>query len=420
MENAIFPPFLLNLLTSGAIGLIVGLEREFNTHREENHVGGIRTFPMVAILGYLSGWLSAQGQLQWVLPVVLAGFIVIQAVVYHFQVAKGQAGQTTEMAMIITLLLGTAVSMGFVKESLEVVVLITALLSVKAQMHGLIEKITQDELFAFIKFIILVLLALPLLPDQNFGPEGLMNFKELGWIVIIVLSINFTGYLLLKFGGARRGILLTAFVGGLFSSTMVAWVFSARSKEKPELSAAYSAGIILSSTVMFARVYALSAIFFYPVAVHLFFPLLSLLMISLGAVYMIARQQKDASDNLSLNPGNPLDMKNAAFFAILYITISLIMYYSRQWLNRAGVYGSGAISGMAEIDAITISTVKWSSADVSRAEVAANIVLIAVLSNTVFKCAMSMLRGTAPLRRWVALGFGSLLVAGAAWLAFML
>ncbi|MDX1910790.1 MAG: DUF4010 domain-containing protein, partial [Saprospiraceae bacterium] len=275
MDTALLSPFLQHLLIAAAIGLIVGLEREFNTHGQETHIGGIRTFPLVAILGYLGGALAKNTELS-ILWVFGGGFFGLIALVYYFQVQRGKSGLTTELAMLITLTLGMLVALGFVRESLEVVVLVTVILSAKEQVHAFVKQVTEEELFAFVKFIVLVLLVLPMLPDQRFGPENLLNFRELGWIVMIVLCIGFAGYLLLKFGGMRRGILFTALVGGLFSSTMVAWVFSAKSREKPEYSAAYSAGVLVSSSVMFVRVYVLATVFYLPVAQQLFWPLLLL------------------------------------------------------------------------------------------------------------------------------------------------
>lgn len=419
MDTALLSPFLQHLLIAAAIGLIVGLEREFNTHGQETHIGGIRTFPLVAILGYLGGALAKNTELN-ILWVFGGGFFGLIALVYYFQVQRGKSGLTTELAMLITLILGMLVALGFVRESLEVVVLVTVILSVKEQVHAFVKQVTEEELFAFVKFIVLVLLVLPMLPDQRFGPENLLNFRELGWIVMIVLCIGFAGYLLLKFGGMRRGILFTALVGGLFSSTMVAWVFSAKSREKPEYSAAYSAGVLVSSSVMFVRVYVLATVFYLPVAQQLFWPLLLLLAISAAFVYFIFNKQTHVPDSPQLNAGNPLDIKNAAFFAALYIGITLFMYYSRQWLNTSGVYASGALSGMADIDAITISTVKWAAGDAAQTGTAANIVVIAVLSNTLFKGTMSMLRGTPYLRRMVALSFGVLLLCGMIWIAWRL
>ncbi|MFM8374153.1 MAG: MgtC/SapB family protein [Bacteroidota bacterium] len=414
METAILPPFFLHLLVTAAIGLIIGLEREFNTHSERAHVGGIRTFTLVAILGYLSGTVAVNS-VMWVIPFTILGFFLLLSVIYYYQIRQERYGLTTELSMLSTLLLGIFVSQGYVQESLAVVVVMTALLSVKEQVHGIVKKITEEEMFAFIKFAVLALLILPILPDKSFGPGGLINSLELGWLVIIVLSISFTGYLLLKFVG-RRGILLTALIGGLFSSTMVTWVFSERSREKPELSASYGAGIILASSVMFIRALALAAVFYQPVARFLAVPLGVLLILNLAIAWRVYRLQKHDGETPSLNPGNPLDIRNAAVFTLVYTGITFGMYYARQWSGHLGAYISGAVSGIADIDAITISSAKWASADTGQTEFAASVIILAILSNTVFKAVLSYVRGSAELGKAVVSGFGIILVAGLTWL----
>ena len=414
METAILPPFFQHLLVTAAIGLIIGLEREFNTHGERAHVGGIRTFTLAAMLGYLSGTVAANSVL-WVIPFTILGFFLLLSVIYYYQVRQERYGLTSELSMLSTLLLGILVSQGYVQESLAVVVVMTALLSVKEQVHGIVKKITEEEMFAFIKFTVLALLILPILPDKSFGPEGLINFLELGWLVIIVLSISFTGYLLLKFVG-QRGILLTAIIGGLLSSTMVTWVFSERSREKPELSASYGAGIILASSVMFIRAFALAAVFYQPVARLLVIPLSVLLVLNLLTAYRVYRLQQHNGETPSLNPGNPLDIRNAVVFTLIYTGITFGMYYARQWSGQVGVYLSGAISGIADIDAITISSAKWASADTEQTGFAASVIILAILSNTVFKAVLSYIRGSEALGKSVVTGFGIILITGTTWL----
>ncbi|MEO0006893.1 MAG: hypothetical protein RJA20_1089 [Bacteroidota bacterium] len=414
METAILPPFFQHLLVTAAIGLIIGLEREFNTHGERAHVGGIRTFTLAAMLGYLSGTVAANSVL-WVIPFTILGFFLLLSVIYYYQVRQEGYGLTSELSMLSTLLLGILVSQGYVQESLAVVVVMTALLSVKEQVHGIVKKITEEELFAFIKFAVLALLILPILPDKSFGPEGLINSLELGWLVIIVLSISFTGYLLLKFVG-QRGILLTAIIGGLLSSTMVTWVFSERSREKPELSASYGAGIILASSVMFIRAFALAAVFYQPVARLLVIPLSVLLVLNLLTAYRVYRLQQHNGETPSLNPGNPLDIRNAVVFTLIYTGITFGMYYARQWSGQVGVYLSGAISGIADIDAITISSAKWASADTEQTGFAASVIILAILSNTVFKAVLSYIRGSEALGKFVVTGFGIILITGTTWL----
>jgi len=417
--NTLLTPAFISLLVSAGIGLIIGLEREFNTHDDPAHVGGIRTFVLVAILGNVADWISTHTSSE-ILVTALAGFILLVIVAYYVQTQKGKFGLTTEVALLLTFLLGVANSKGLTQESLTIVVLVTTVLSLKEQLHGFIKQITEEELFAFIKFIVLALLILPVLPTNGFGPENALTARDLGYIVVLVLSISFLGYLLLKFGSPQKGILLTAIIGGLFSSTMIAWVFSSKSRERADLSPAFGSGIVLASSIMFVRVFIWASIFAFPVAKELFLPLLLMLLVSLIPTWQVLRQHKPEKNVTPLTPGNPLDIKNAIFFVFLYIGITFLMSTARQWLSPAMTYISGAVAGIADIDAISISTAKWAATPSGQSREAAIIILIAVMSNSLFKWLVSVFRGHPALRKPVGTGFGLVLLVGLGWLIFWL
>jgi len=417
--NTILTPSFVSLIVSAGIGLIIGLEREFSSHNDPTHLGGIRTFVLVAVLGNVSDWI-ARNTAQELLFALIGGFILLVVVAYYAQTRQGKFGLTSELAMLLTFLLGIANSRGLMQESLAVVVLMTTVLSLKERLHGFIRQITAEELSAFIKFIVLALLILPMLPDTRFGPDNLLNLRDLGYIVVLVLSLSFAGYLLLKFGSPQKGILLTAVIGGLFSSTLVAWVFSAKSRERTDLAPAYGAGIVLASSIMFVRVAVWMTIFAFSVAKIMFLPLLTMLAVSLIPTWRVIKQHQKEGDAPPLTPGNPLDIKNAIFFVLLYIGITLLMSASREWLGQTMIYVSGAVAGIADIDAISISTAKWASTPAGKTREAAIIVLLAVMSNSVFKWVVSVANGPAPLRKPVGIGFGLVMLVGIAWLLWWL
>ncbi|MDX2135959.1 MAG: MgtC/SapB family protein [Saprospiraceae bacterium] len=417
--QALFPPFFSGLLVATGVGLIIGLEREFDTHEEPGHIGGIRTFILVSLAGYAAGFLALNTDPGiWV--AALGGFMVLTAIAYFLQAQKGKSGLTTPLALVLTFMLGLLIANGYVREPLAVVVVITTVLSLKTQLHGFIRQVTREEWLDFVKFIVLALLVLPMLPDHSFGPEQMMNFRDLGWIAVLVLSISFTGYLLLKFTSANIGVLSTAIIGGLFSSTLIAWVFSAKSRDRPDLGGALGAGIVLASSIMFVRVWVWTFLFAHAVAVRMTAPLLIMLVLSLLPTWLVLRNRRPAGDTPQVTPGNPLDIKNAILFVLLYIGVTYFMYFSREWLGTAMTYLSGAVSGIADIDAITITTSKWAATTPDVNDQAATIILLAVLSNSVFKLVVSLLNGDAALRRPVLIGFGPVLIAGAAFVVYWL
>lgn len=412
------PPFFQGLLVSTGIGLIIGLEREHQQQTETYHLAGLRTFPLVVILGFVSGFVADQYQ-PWLLPAITLGLFLLIAIAYYLQAQQGKSGLTSELALATGFVLGVLVAVGHPAEALAVAVLITVLLALKEEFHRFVKQITETELAAFIKFFVIALLLLLLLPDEYFGPEQLLHYRELGWIILLVSLISFVGYLLLKFTGPQRGIPLTALLGGLFSSTMIAWVFAARSRQSPGLSRTLSAGVLLASSVMYVRVILLTALFNPDLSWQLALPCSLMLQISLASVWFQMRQGVQAPDPAPMPLGNPLDIRNALFFGLLYIGVTLFMYYSRQWFGESGSYLSGAISGVADMDAITISTAKWGRQS-SMTAYCANVIVVAMLSNTVFKSVIAIFRGHANIRRPLALGFGLVLLTGMGWLLFRL
>lgn len=404
------------------MGFIIGLEREHQQQTEHNtrHFAGLRTFPLIAILGFAVGFIS-DTYMSWLLPATTLGLSLLVTAAYFVQAQKGNIGMTTELALALAFILGALAAYDHPAEALAVAVITTVLLSLKEELHGFVKQITDTELAAFIKFFVIALLLLLMLPDQYFGPENLLHYRDLGWIILLVSSISFAGYLMLKFSGPQRGILLTAVMGGLFSSTMIAWVFAARSREASGLSRMWGAGILLSSSVLYIRLLLLTVAFNAEITRQLIFPCLLMLVVTLATVWYYSR---DAAEPQAPSPaviplGNPLDIRNALFFGLLYIAVSLFMYYSRQFFGEKGSYISGIISGIADMDAITISTAKWAKQS-EMSFYGANLVMVAALSNTVFKFAVSMMKGHPSMRRSLVTGFGAVLLVGLVWLLFRL
>jgi uncharacterized membrane protein (DUF4010 family) len=171
---------------------------------------------------------------------------------------------------------------------------------------------------------------------------------------------------------------------------------------------------------MFVRVFILCTLFAWPVAVSLAPALLVMLLLSLIPIRRVLRQQTTDSDAPQLAPGNPLDIKNAVFFVLLYVGVTFFMFGSRQWLGTALTYLSGALAGIADIDAITISTAKWAATAPAQQNQAAAIILLAVMSNSLFKLLVSVFNGARELRRPVLTGFGLVLLAGAGFVVFQM
>ncbi len=403
-------PFILGILISVGIGLILGLEREYDKLKDEHGFAGIRTFPITAIIGFILGNLSIT-YTPWLVIITAAAFLLFLALSHISMVQKHvMTGITTNLALFATLILGIMVANHLHKEAVASAVIIVTLLSLKTTFRSFIKNITSEELFAFIKFSIIALLILPFLPNKDYGPEGLLNPFEIGSIVVIVSFLNFIGYFLVKYVGSQRGILLTAILGGLISSTAVAWIYASRSKESPELSKEYAAGIIIASAIMFPRLAILAYIFNSAILSYLVIPFTILTIICLiGALIFI---KKEANvPKTAINLGNPLNIWNALGFAGIYVVILFAVFYGNQFFGESGLYYSALIAGLADTDAITISMAKFGSLE-DKLALATNVIITATISNMIVKLGIAYFKGSKKTGKLVMLIFGSVIIIG--------
>lgn len=403
-------PYMLGVLISLAIGLILGLEREYDKLKDEVGFAGIRTFPIVTILGYVMGNLSETFS-PWFLIIGLGSFILFLGIGQLLKTRmESGLGMTTNLALITTFVLGIMVSQELYRDSVATAVIVVTLLSLKTTFRSIIQNITHDELFAFIKFVIIALLILPFLPNKDYGAGGLLNPFEIGSIVVIVSFLDFIGYFLVKFVGSRKGILLTAILGGIISSTTVAWNYAAKSKENPELSREYSAGIIIASAIMFPRLVLLAAIFNTAVMAELAIPATILTLICLVPAMFFMRKSSDQAPS-KIELGNPLNMLNALSFTAIYIAILYAVYYGNEYFGESGLFYSAIIAGLADTTAITISMAKF-SLNGAQLSLAALVIIAATLSNTLVKLGIVFSRGSKATGRLVGIIFGSVIVVG--------
>ena len=403
-------PFILGILISVGIGLILGLEREYDKLKDEQGFAGIRTFPIVAIIGFILGSLSIT-YTPWLVIFISAAFLLFLALSHISMVHKHvMTGITTNLALFATLILGVMVSNHLHKEAVASAVIIVTLLSLKTTFRSFIKNITSEELFAFIKFSIIALLILPFLPNKDYGTENLLNPFEIGSIVVIVSFLNFIGYFLVKHVGSKRGILLTAILGGLISSTAVAWIYASRSKESPELSKEYAAGIIMASAIMFPRLAILAYIFNSAILSYLVFPFAILTLICLISALIFIKKDADVPKT-DINLGNPLNIWNALGFGGIYVAIIFAVFYGNKFFGDSGLYYSALIAGLADTDAITISMAKFGSLE-EKLTLATNVIITATISNMIVKFEITYFKGSKKTRKLVMLIFGSVIILG--------
>lgn len=408
----------LSLLTALAVGLLVGLERE-QVKQEAGGaatLGGVRTYPIFALLGALSTLLETASM--WLPLVTLGGVIVFLAIAYAGDIRKGaDHGLTTEASVLLTFLLGAlATSSGVVEPMADRLLLVVALgvtltllLSVRQRLHGLVAKISRDDLFSTLKFLILAAIVLPLLPNEGMGPLDALNPFSVGLMVVLISGLSFLGFVAMKLYGQSRGVLLSAAIGGLASSTAVTIAFSNRTKQNPELAPVAAAAIAIASVIMVARVGVLVSVVNASLLPLLLWPLVGA---GIGALLggLVGYHGTKDSDGNAIEIKNPFELGNAIRFGIAFAVIALATKAARQYLGNQGLYIAAAVAGLTDVDAVSLTTAKQAGPGDVAAVIA---ILIAVAANSLVKAGIGFAIGGRRLGKR-ALLIGALIVVGAA------
>ncbi len=400
-----------------AIGLLLGLERGWRGREESDgdRIAGIRTFALTGLLGGVSGWLA--GLTTPLLPAIallaLAGFLSVS---YWARLQDDDdIGLTTEVALLLTFGLGAAASLGAMAPAAAVAVVAALLLSMKRRLHGWIRQIERLELEALFKLALLSVVVLPLLPDQGYGPGEVLNPHEIWWAVLIVAGLSFMGYVAIRLAGARIGILATGLFGGLASSTSTSLALARLAKAQAALAAPAAAGIVVAGSVTFLRILILVAVFEPALVAPLAVPMGVMAATGLagGAVIHLRADGTQSTEREIQGIANPLELTTAFAFGAVLALVLLAIHYLEGWLGSAGVYAAAAMSGVTDVDALTISVSRLVGDDVS-AWSGAVAIFIAAAVNTVVKAGISLVAGGRRVGFRVIAVYAAVLSAGGA------
>jgi uncharacterized membrane protein (DUF4010 family) len=405
---------LIGLATSIGIGFLIGMERQFSKEAVEHQeqFAGIRTFTMVSMFGFITALLSTFVG-DWVFGLTLACVFAF-VVVSYVQLSKipGNRGGTTEFALLITFTLGALVFFNMILFALIIMVVMLLLLAFKPTLHLFVEKLKRQELLAIILFVVMSALVIPFLPNDNFGPYKLWNLKEIWQMVVLVSGTSLVGYMIAKFMG-QKGTVLAGIIGGIVSSTSVALAFSRKSKETKSKASSffYAVGIISACTIMFPRilfeVYVVNA----DLAKQLWVPVLVITsagFVSAALIYKF-KNGNHTANGIALK--NPLDFLSALKFAVLFAAVQWLVKYASIHFGDNGIYLAGAIAGITDVDAITLSMAKIAKAGGST-NMAIQTIIIAALSNTLVKLIIVILLGSVELRKTALWGFLVIFISG--------
>ena len=409
-------PLVLALRFAAALGLgvLLGLERERT--QPETRFAGVRTFGLISLAGAMAAYVDTaldRPALAIALFAAVAALVVVSAVTTARQ---GDIGITTEVSALLAFLLGFLCVTGQMTLAAGLAVASGGVLALKEWLHGLAHRIETADVSATLKFAIVTVIILPLVPNQTYGPPpfDVINPYKIWWMVVLISGINFASYILVKVLGAEHGIGITGLLGGLVSSTAVSLSFAQRSHMQPEQAPALGLGILLAWTVMFFRVLVLVALIAPALALQLAPGIGALGALSL-AVVLWARRRQRSLERAQVSAGaNPFELGAAIRFGLLFAVVTFVAKAAQITFGDAGLYLAGALAGLTDVDAISLSMAQLAQGEPASQAAAARTILISVLSNTLVKGAMAAFMGAAALRRMMVPVTVALLAAGAA------
>lgn len=405
---------VVNLLLALALGLLVGLQREWS----KSEIAGVRTFPLIAVFGALTGTLAGQFG-GWT---IAAGLVAVAAMLVignmaSFQAGTGDPGLTTEAAVLVMFAVGAAISQGLTGPAIVVTGAVALLLQWKRELHSFVARIEEAELRAVSRLILIGLVILPAMPDRAFGPYGVLNPFEIWLMVVLIVGISLAAYVAYRLLGERTGVLVTGLLGGLISSTATTLTYSQKARETKGQTPVAGAVIVLASTSVFGRVLFEVAAVAPAVLPQVAPPLL----VMTGAIAVLAWLALARSRREPAPPQDqqlPSTLGSAIAFGLLYAIVLLAVAAARQHFGEGALYAVAAVSGLTDVDAITLSTARLIRTGTLEAETGWRVILVGALANLGFKAGIVFALGGAKLFRWVLPYFGVATAAGVLLLVF--
>jgi uncharacterized membrane protein (DUF4010 family) len=397
-----------------ALGFLIGLQREHSYGAQGAQIfAGERT---LALLG-LSGALAALASDVFAMPLIFFGVLLFTAVLagaaYVVEAREGRIGITTEVAVLIVVLLGGLCYWGYLTLAAAVGIATTVILSLKIETDRFVRALTREDIFAALQFAVITAIVLPILPDQAPWPPpfDVLNPFKIWLMVVLISGIGFLGYVLIKLVGTHRGIGITGFLGGLVSSTAVTLSFSQRSQAESKLARQLALAIIIAWTMMFPRILIEVLIVHRELLSVVGPPILAAGLAALAySLYLFVSARSDESSDLEFS--NPVDLAAAVKFGLLYALILLVTRSAQIYSGEAGVLVSSFISGLADVDAITLSMSELSRSGGLSLGTASQAIVIAAMANTLVKGGIVLTMGAAALRKALWPGLLLIVLAG--------
>jgi uncharacterized membrane protein (DUF4010 family) len=377
-----------------AIGFLIGLERGWKTRDEHGgeRQAGIRTFTLIGFLGGLAGLLGEVGGDATTVVIGLGiGALIIVGYVVGAQKPEDDRGMTTEVAAFITFVLGAMAVRGDMIVAAASSVVLVAILDLKHYLHQWVARIQAVELGSFITLLVISIVLLPVVPNQGFGPGGVLNPYELWWVVVLITAASFAGYIAIKIIGAGGGTLLMGVMGGVASSTALTVSASRLAAQSKGLTAPLAGAIAAASAVMFARILFIASAIAPALGRELLPPFVAAGLVCAAFAWLQSQETERDNKPADLQLGPPTDIRLAIQFALLLGAFALAVHYTRELLSDEWVIALAAISGLVDVDATTVTMARGVSGhgETIPLRLAFTAVLVAVAVNMAVKAGIT-------------------------------
>ncbi len=402
---------LSQTLAAIGIGLLIGLEREYHLRRigdQVKHPGaaGIRTFALIALSGNLLTWLP-DTVMPWGIALGMA-FIALMAVFSYRRTSNEtdtDPGITTEIVMVVTFILGALTGLGYLLHATVVAAIVFCLLRFKKVLHHFSHSLSKMDLTQATQFLIISAVVLPILPNTTYGAYAALNPQRIWLMVVLISGIGFAAYATIKVLGQRAGLGVTGFLGGMASSTAVTLAMSRLSKANPALTAACQLSIIVACATMFPRVTVIALLFSPEVSRLLALPVAIITLCAFATATWLWRQSAgDKGESGKYRPElNPLSWHVALSFGAFYALVLFLTHMAQAEFGTGGLMSVAGLSGLSDVDAITLS-VSEMSRDHLDAALAARAILLACAANSFVKWLMGLMFSEPSARIGLSLG----------------
>lgn len=383
--STLIPPDAIKLFLVVFLSFLIGLEREERKLTASHYAfGGVRTYPLIGLVGYALAYLSSGELVPLAMGFAVVGSFLLVAYWHKMQTSQG-SGFTSEVAGLTTYLVGALVYSNHFWVATAITIISLTLLELKSTLEGLTQRFSPHDILTFTQFLFLTLVILPILPNRAFGPFQINPFKT--WLVVVAVSaISYGSFLLQRGVKGQGGVMLAALLGGAYSSTVTTVALAKRSAtdRRPQI---YAGSILIASGVMYLRLAVLVSLFNQGLRQMLLLPLgiLGLVGMAVGWAWATRGEARPPGADQGVYPAqNPLELRAAFFFALLFVLMVVTTHYVVIYLGNSGVYGLAAIMGVTDVDPFILG-ITQSAGGSTPLSVAASAILIAAASNNLIK-----------------------------------